>query len=162
MQYYHQNTIQNAHLIVHFILHDLLLLLLLFLHVLWSIDLLTLSLLLLFRQGRTNLLWRLEFLLPRHLLFRLFLPLLLLPPFLGRPFHGLLAQEIFSTFDLQVDFTLLLRGRKRCVWFFALVRYLQGLLSLAQGSLLKMGQEAFPVLIFELGVLHQFSLDLYI
>lgn len=122
--------------------------------------LLALPLLLLPRRGRTVLLRRHELLPPGRLLLDLFLPLLLFPPFLRRPLHGLPAQEVFSAFDLQIDLALLLGRRERRVWFLALVRDLEGLLPFAQGSFLEVGQEAFPVLVSQLRVLHQFSLDL--
>ena len=111
-------------------------------------------------RGRAVLLRRHELLPPGRLLLALSLPLLLFAPFLRRPLHGLPAQEVLSAFDLQIDLALLLGRRERRVWFFALVRDLEGLLSFAQGAFLEVGQEAFPVLVSQLRVLHQFSLDL--
>ena len=95
---------------------------------------------------------------PSPLLFRL-LPLPLLPLFLLPPLPCLLAEKILSALDLQIDLTLLSRGREGGVRLLALIRHLQRFLPLAQRALFEMRQEAVPVFVGEGGVGPQLALD---
>ena len=92
------------------------------------------------------------------LLFGLFplpvFPLLSLPSL-----PRLLPQEILAALDLQIDLTLLPRGREGRVRLPALVRHLQRFLPLAQRALFEMRQEAVPVLVGERRIGAQFALD---
>lgn len=105
------------------------------------------------------LLRRYKFPLLSLLLFLRSLPLLLLPVLLLLPLLGLLPQKVLPRFDLQIDFTLLPRWRKRRIHLLALIRDLGRLLPLAQRASLEMRQEAIPILGREGGVGAQLALD---
>jgi len=59
----------------------------------------------------------------------------------------MLAQEVFSALDLQVDLALLLRRRERCVCLLRLVGDFVGYAAFAEGALLEVGEETVPALV---------------
>src|ERR1700742_964689 len=75
------------------------------------------------------------------------------------PFFSLLAQEILSTLNLQINSALLLWRRKRRVSLLALIGDFEWLSPLRSASLLEMWQKPIPALIHKFRVFGQLPLD---